>query len=273
LYAQDEFTIGKGLILYAGVRYDHYDTFGCTTNPRFALIYSPLKRTTFKLIYGQAFRAPNNYELYYSDGFSLEANPLLRPERMKSTQFIWEQDLKSNFRLSATGFDDRISDLISEQKDLRNGFLFFTNSGNARSMGFGVELAGKTRAGIEGRLSYTIQRTEDAVTHIRLTNSPPQLIKAGVFFPAWHRRLSAGVEAQYTGARNTWAGTTAGGYAVANLTITSREFAGGFRLSASAYNLFNRKYSDPVGPEIAEPALQQNGRDFRIQVVRSFHFR
>lgn len=273
LYGQDAFTVGKGLILYAGVRYDHYYSFGGTTNPRLAAVYSPLQRTTFKLIYSQAFRAPNNFELYYNDGTNLEANPLLRPETTKSTELIWEQDFKSNFRLTATGFYEHIHGLISEQTDPRNGFLVFNNTERVHSKGLGVELAGKTHSGLEGRISYTIQSTEDATTHISLTNSPTQSLKAGVFLPVWHHRLAAGVETQYTDARKTWAGTTVNGYAVTNLTLSSREFAGGFRLSASAYNLFNRKYSDPVGLEILEPGIQQNGRDFRIQVLRAFHFR
>jgi len=273
LYGQDAFNVGKGLILYAGLRYDHYYSFGGTTNPSLAAVYSPFPRTTFKLIYGQAFRAPNNFELYYHDGSSLEANPLLRPETTKSTELACEQDLKSNVRLTVTGSYDRIHGLISEQTDPRNGLLVYSNTEQVHSKGFGVELAGKTHSGIEGRISYTIQSTEDAITHIALTNSPPQLVKAGVFLPVWHHRLSAGMETQYTDSRKTWAGTLNSGYAVANLTLSSREFAGGFRLSASAYNLFNRKYRDPVGPEILEPAIQQNGRDFRIQVVRAFHFR
>jgi outer membrane receptor protein involved in Fe transport len=62
-------------------------------------------------------------------------------------------------------------------------------------------------------------------------------------------------------------------YGLVNLTLSSREFAGGFQLSGSVYNLFNRIYSDPVGAEIRMPALPQNGRDFRVQLVRTFHFK
>jgi iron complex outermembrane receptor protein len=40
-YIQDEYSIHKNLIFSAGVRYDHYATFGGSTNPRLALIYSP----------------------------------------------------------------------------------------------------------------------------------------------------------------------------------------------------------------------------------------
>ena len=48
-----------------GVRYDRFSTFGDSFNPRAALIYQPRQPTTFKLLYGEAFRAPNAYENYY----------------------------------------------------------------------------------------------------------------------------------------------------------------------------------------------------------------
>jgi iron complex outermembrane receptor protein len=271
-FAQDEFAVTRKLIFYAGARHDVYDTYGGSTNPRFALIFTPLKPTTFKLIYGQAFRAPNSYELYYQDGFSVEGNTRLRPERIRSTELVWEQELGANFRFTASGFDNRITDLISEGVDRQNGFITFDNSGRVRSRGAGVELAGKTHSGIEGRASYTFERSEDAATGVSLSNSPPQLVKVNVIWPILHRSVSMGIEGLYTDARKTLAGTEANRYMIANFTATSREFGGGFRVAASVYNLFNRKFSDPVGPEILEPALQQNGRDFRIQITRVFHF-
>ncbi len=272
VFVQDEFRITKNLILNAGVRHDQYKTFGGTTNPRLALLFSPVKSATIKLIYGQAFRAPNNYELYFTDGFSVGANPGLRPEKIKDTELIWEQNLRNNFRLSASLFDDRIANLIGQQTNTQNGFLIYENSGSVASRGFEIELAGKMRWDIEGRVSYTLQRTVDGVTQLSLTNSPPQLAKMNLTAPLVHHWFSMGVEGLYADPRKTYAGTYAGRYAIANVTVSSREFGGGFQLSASVYNLFNNKYSDPVGPEIEEPALQQNGRGFRIQISRAIHF-
>jgi len=272
LFGQDEFTITGNLIFYAGVRHDQYSTFGGTTNPRLALIFTPMKSTTFKLIYGQAFRSPNNYELYFRDGSSIEDNPDLQPEKIYATELIWEQDLSAKYRFSASAFSNRITNLIAQQIDPQNNFLIYENSGNVRSKGIELEFAGKMRHEIEGKLSYTLQRTEDAATGISLTNSPPQLAKISVIVPVLRGRSSLGLEALYVDPRKTYSGSVASGYALANITASSREFGGGFRLSASVYNILNQRYSDPVGSEIAEPAIVQNGRDFRIQITRAFHF-
>lgn len=271
VYGQDEFTLAKSLILNAGLRLDRYQTFGTTTNPRLALIYSPLRSTTLKFLYGQAFRAPSNYELYYIDGESQEANPDLRPEKIRTEEMMWEQDLGRNFRLTVSGFANQFTDLISQQTDSRNGLIVFNNVQGVHSRGTELQLGGKTRR-IEGRVSYTLQGLNPS-TSLGLTGAPGQMVKGNLVFPFARRRLALGLELQYTGSRKTLEGDLVGGYATSNLTISSREFAGGFRLSGSVYNVFNSPYRDPVGAEIHGSVVQQNGRDFRIQLLHTFHFR
>jgi len=271
-FVQDEFTIRKGLILNAGLRHDQYQPFGGTTNPRVALIYTPLRRTTLKLIYGQAFRAPNDYELYYGDHVSIEPNPYLRPEKIRTEEFIWEQDLGGDFRISASGFGNQFSDLITQEVDPKTGFIVYKNSQSAHSRGVEVELGGKVPSGLEGRLSYTLQRTVDPSTGLSLSDSPAQLAKANIIFPMASRKLTIGFELQYTDSRKALTGSQVGSYTVSNLTLTSGEFAKGFRLSGSVYNVFNSLYSDPVGAEIVGSTVRQNGRDFRIQLTHTFHF-
>jgi iron complex outermembrane receptor protein len=176
VFVQDEFRITKKLILNAGVRHDQYTTFGGTTNPRLALLFSPVKSATIKLIYGQAFRAPNNYELYFTDGFSVNSNPNLRPEKIKDTELIWEQSLRENFHLSVSLFDDHITNLIGQQTNSQNGFLTYENSGSVASRGVELELAGKMRWDIEGRVSYTLQKPwmklRERPSQIRRHSSP-----------------------------------------------------------------------------------------------------
>lgn len=271
VYVQDEFTIAKGLILYAGLRHDQYQTFGGTTNPRLALIYSPKQRTTFKLIYGQAFRPPNIYELYYGDHISLEPNPHLSPETIRTEELVWEQNIGANFRISASGFANQFTDLINQQTDANTGLLVFTNSESVHTRGLELALGGEMHSGVQGHVSYTLQRTEDPSTGLGLADSPAQLAKVNIAIPIARRRFATGFELQYTDSRKTVAGTQVSSYVTSNISISSREFGKGFRLSGSVYNVFNSPYSDPVGPEIVGSIVQQNGRDFRIQLSRAFH--
>lgn len=272
LHVQDEFTIAKGLILNAGLRHDQYQTFGGTTNPRLALIYTLRPKTTLKLLYGQAFRDPSNYELYYTDGVSQEPNPYLLPEKIRTEEMIWEQDLGTSFRFTLAGFANQFTDLISQQTDAQNSLIVFKNVQGVHSQGVEMELSAKTRSGTEGRVSYTLQNVHPSIT-FGLTGAPSQLVKANLSVPVARRQLWLGLEVQSTSTRTTLEGTKVGGHAVSNFSISTREFAGGFRISGSAYNIFNIPYHDPVGTEVRGSVVRQNGRDFRIQLLHRFSFR
>lgn len=273
IFVQDEYSILDNLIFNAGVRRDYYEVFDQSTSPRLALIYSPLSRTTFKLLYGTAFSAPNYYELYYHDEITQEANPHLKPETISTAELVWQQDVGSKLRFSADAFNNRIRRLIDQETDLTNGFLVFENSGGARSRGIELELAGRAAFNVDGRISYSFQKTTDSATGIALTNSPRHLFKAQAVLPLAHRRLFVGADVQYMSSRSTIAGTEVGSYTIADLTLSTHEFAKGFQLSASLYNAFNHIYSDPVGPEVVTTEVRQNGRDFRISLTRAIHFK
>ena len=67
VFAQDEVTVLTNLHVNAGMRYDQsydqYDHFSPSWSPRAAIIYDPFPQSTFKFIYGTAFRDPSFYEL------------------------------------------------------------------------------------------------------------------------------------------------------------------------------------------------------------------
>jgi iron complex outermembrane receptor protein len=52
----------KQLELDGAVRWDHYNTYGSSTTPKFGVKYSPVREVTFRGTYGQGFRAPNPAE-------------------------------------------------------------------------------------------------------------------------------------------------------------------------------------------------------------------
>jgi iron complex outermembrane receptor protein len=270
LYVQDEFTIRKQLIFNAGVRYDRYDTFGGTINPRLGLIYSPLKKTTFKFLFGEAFRAPNAYELFYQGG-GLKFNPKLEPETIKTSEVILEQYFGDRARLTASGFYYRINNLISQQTDPADGLIQYRNAEKAEAKGFEFGLQGRLRFGLEGRLSYTAQEAKNQRTGDALANSPRHLAKFDLMLPLIKKKLFAGLEGQFMSKRRNVTGEEVDGFFVSNLTLFSQRLVKGLEISFSAYNVFNKRYGDPGAEEHRQRFIEQDGRSFRLKLTYRFN--
>ena len=268
-YVEDEYSIRKNLVLNAGIRYDHYSTFGGTANPRLGLIYNPFEKTTLKFLYGTAFRSPSDYELYYYDPVQ-RPNPGLKPEKIKTTEVVLEQYAGSHVRLAASGYHYNIRDLISVDTDSPDGFIQFANEDRVRTNGVEAEIEGKWAHGLEARANYALQRAQDARTGITLTNSPEHLANLNLTGPLFPRIASAGLDLHYVSARKTLAGNTTGGFVVPNLTIFSQRLVKGFDLSATLYNLSNTRYGYPGSVEHPEDVLYQDGRTFRLKLTYTF---
>ena len=268
LYLQDEIQLLDSLILSAGVRYDHYGSFGGTTNPRLGLIYHPAEGTTFKLLYGNAFRAPNAYELYYDDQVNNLANPALKPEKIQTYELIYEQYFHEHYRSSLSGFYYRVHDLITSEpvdpSSATNTATRYVNVDSIDARGGELELEGKWQGGVQGKLSYTFQKVENSSTGAPLTNSPDHLAKLNLIAPLYKELLFAGFEEQFQSSRLTRAGQT-GAACLSNLTLFSRGILPGLHLAASLYNLFDAHYADPGSPNHVQDSIQQDGRSFRLK--------
>jgi len=268
LYGQDEFTIKHELTLSAGLRYDHYSDFGGTANPRLGLIYHLFHPTTLKLLYGTAFRAPEPYELTPDLGAFYNNNLQLRPEKIRSIEGVVEQGIGQHLTLSGSVFQNWISDLISVETIA--GQEVYENPGKADAIGVEVELDGHLASDIKARASYSYVDAEDPSTHQVLTNSPQHLGKLDLSVPVQQQRLFASLDARYTSPVQTLAGNTLGGFSVFNVTLIGHTLGKHLDLSASAYNILDKKYFDPGRPEDPEDAIQQDGRNFRIKITARF---
>jgi iron complex outermembrane receptor protein len=269
-YGQAEISVLTNLLLNAGIRYDYYETFGDTVNPRLAAIYSPLSDTTVKLLYGTAYRAPNSYELYYSAPEANKGNPDLDPETITTYEAVIEQRLNRHLRFTATGFYYDIDDPITQVTDPADDLLVYQNQDHAIAYGAEVELDGRFAGGLRGRISYTWQQTEDQATGRELVNSPQHLVKLNVIVPVWRDKVFSGFELQYNGPTQTLAGNQADGFVVANFTVFSRELVRGLEASAGVYNLFNTTYSYPAAGEHLQDTIEQDGRTFRVKLTYRF---
>jgi len=275
-YLQDEFTLLPDLILNAGVRYDYYNTFGSTVNPRAALIYSPFEDTSLKAVYGEAFRAPNSYELYYAEPSSQQKGNLhLAPEKIRSFELIWEQMLGDEVRTTLTGYYNTIRKMITQVIDPADNFLVYQNSSSVTTRGVEAEVEGKWKSGVQTRASYAFQVAKDDHSGSILPDSPRHMAKANLIVPCYRDKVFTGVELQYMSSRNTLPTDTrpvgrTKGFLLTNLTLFSRKLVEGVELSGSIYNLFDVRYADPGSGEHTQEVLPQDGRLFRIKLTYQF---
>jgi iron complex outermembrane receptor protein len=269
VHAQDEIPLGSDLILDLGLSYDHYSTFGNTTNPRAGLIYQPREGTSLKLLYGQSFRAPTAYELYYSDP-TQEANPNLGPETARTTELVFEESLPRNFRLVASGYYYPIRAVIDGETDPATGLLVYENGGRVDLRGSEITVKRQSRSGLEAGLSFSVEEAKDLRVPGPLTNSPHVLAQANLSAPLFRKTVYASMNAQYVSKRRTEAGDYAGSYWLPNFTLYSKKVLRGWEASASLYNALNRIYGDPASVAHAEDIIFQNGRNFRLKVTYRF---
>jgi outer membrane receptor for ferrienterochelin and colicins len=269
IFGQGDFAILDSLRVNAGVRYDEYGGYPSEWSPRVALIYNPWKESTFKAIYGTAFRDPNVLETASSAG--------LDPEKIYSYQLVYEQGINQYLRSSVLGYYNHMDNLIGLQSDGSFGNF------NADTLGLEPSLEAKWKE-VSARLSYSLQRTENRQTGVGLPNSPENMIKLNVSAPLYRDKLFAGLEVQYYSQSSTLyynyvtpsatpvvAGPNSPGYAIVNFTLFSQNlFIKNLQLSASIYNLLDTKYYEPSSNYHLEPYIQQNGINFRLKVTYSF---
>jgi len=80
-------------------------------------------------------------------------------------------------------------------------------------------------------------------------------------------RLLVGVDAQYRGRIPLLAGGTVSPFSTVNLTVLGRKLGNHADVSASIYNLFDKKYLDPPSNENPHMPIPQDGRTFRVTMT------
>ena len=267
-YADGRWAITKALSLSGGLRWDHYDSFGNTVNPRLALIWKPLEGTVLKLLYGQAFRAPNIYQFDYT-GLNQRANPALQPETIRTYEAVAEQYWGSHWRGTVSLFRNEISALIDLTDDTP-GFLHFDNTGDVIVNGAEAEVEGKWDNGLLVRASYTRQEAVSDLTDRRIVNSPTDMVKMQVSVPVFRDKIFTSLEMLYASDRLSKQNEGIGDSCLLNATLFSRELLPGLDFSASVYNLLDRKYATPVSDVFQQQSIEQDGRTFRLKVTYRF---
>lgn len=266
LYLQDEIQLIDNLVFTLGVRHDHYSTVGNAINPRASLVYFPFTSSTLKFLYGEAYRAPNIYEMHYEDpALPQVANPKLSLENIKTIELEWEQKISRQFMSTLSLFHSNMYNLIDLVGD---SVLQFNNIVHVKSMGVESSLLFTFNPEVRAYLNYSFQYTRDITNDDKLTNSPTHLAQCGLGFPVL-TDVMAGVECRYESKRITVYQTSTNPFFIANLNLSIETPSGRLRGSFKVSNVFNTSYQTPGRIEHLQPAITQDGRTYTVRLAYS----
>jgi iron complex outermembrane receptor protein len=293
-YINHEYKPNKKLIFNIGARYDKYENFDAYLTPKASIIYQLSPNQGFKLLYGEAFRAPNSYERLYSDsdssqksriGYieqppqSLKSNHLttldwkkenlgIKAEKIKTTELIYEKYFTHKHSLSVSGFYYEIEKLITQKKDPKDGLYFYDNINRAKAKGVEFNYKRELWKNIETNLNYTYQYA--TINEKWMINSPKHLINLLLFLPIIENRLNTTLNINYNSKRVTKAGSFTDGYFLTNLTLQAINITKNLDLSLKCENLFDVDYMHPAGDMHFQESIPQSRRKLSLSLNYRF---
>ncbi|MDQ2833039.1 MAG: TonB-dependent receptor [Acidobacteriota bacterium] len=260
-YLEAELPLLSKVTVTPSVREDYNPRVGWMLSPRIALNFHPEDRTTFKVIYGEAFRSPNAYEQYYYPGVAT-----LRPERDRSWEGDLDQKFSNHFSIRGAVYKNQLRDFIGFSSG--TGYVErFGNLAGQTSAGIEAQVDGHWQSGVRISAIYSNSFMQQDVDHTWLESSPKNVGKVYGTVPMFARKASVTVDGQYMGRRLSLTDQTVSPYAVANSTILLHTPAPGIDLSASLYNALNKTFYDPAEQQHLEDQIQQDGRAFRVKLI------
>lgn len=276
LYIQDEYQLTENLCATLGLRHDGYSRGGSTTTPRGALVYRPHSSSALKFLYGESYRKPTLYEMCYEDSFSgYKANYNLKPEKILTDEFVWEQRVNDNITAIVSLYHYGMKNLIDQSIDADDSLKQYNNISEVKANGVELECDIHTQSGLSAFINYSYQLVKDNKTNLKLTNSPSHIFKAGIS-RSIHYNFHLGGELAYETERLTLKNTNTKSFALVNLNCryspsfrqyaSLSRFSDKIEISFQVRNLFNASYSMPGGFEHRQASIAQDGRNYCVAV-------
>jgi outer membrane receptor for ferrienterochelin and colicins len=266
LFAQQEWNISPRWTVYLGARYDVSRNFHNSLDPRVAAIYRASAQTTWKLLYGRAFRNPSVYEMFYGGpdtGYT--QNPGLRPEKGHTFEVVMERNLGRWADVVVCAYHYRLSGLIGAGV-LDSGEVQYRNQ--SKMWSYGGELEARLHPGkrLETVASVNLMRMRDS-GGLGMMNSPPQVAQWRIAAPVAGDRLRLSAAARWIGVRRDADGDRMAGVLLADATAGTKGLHPSFDLEFGARNLLGRRYADPLSPEHLLRRFPEPGRTVFLRLI------
>ncbi len=263
-FAQVESQLTPRLSVTVGGSLHLHERFDAQITPRAAAIYHASPASTFKVLYGHAFRNPNTWERDYDNGVIL-GNTALKAEGITTYEAVWEQRLRGDFLATVSLFHLDLTNIIRLQPVAEG--VQHQSVGRMHASGIEFQLDHRTNRGI---WSYAgLSHSRATVEGRGMTNSPEYLVKAGMSTPT-ARQLYAGAELQYQSGRLTLARQRTDDVLLANLNI-GLALTRHLQVTTTVRNLFDTDYATPGGPEHLQDTLAQDGRTVLVRLRLGTH--
>lgn len=263
LFAEDQWTLLPALSATLGLRYDAIDGMKGQWSPRLAVVGRPTNDLVLKYIHGDAFRPPNAYELYYAAVGSYKGNAALHSERLTADEFVLELRPTPTSRWTLSAYSNRLHDPLVQNVDPADGLLVFRNVGALHAHGVEIEAEQSFHNGAQLRVGASVHDLHDESGQALDLRNAQHLAKIVAIAPL-PKRWTLGSETVLVAHRGG-----VPGYGITNLTL-SRRTRGGAQLSASIYNLFDRRALDPGGDSALQSAAPQDRRSLGLRLQFDF---
>tara|TARA_R110002049_G_scaffold182042_1_gene349740 strand:+ start:15823 stop:17982 length:2160 start_codon:yes stop_codon:yes gene_type:complete len=246
-FIQDVWSFANDWELTAGIRYDDYNDFGDTWNPRAALVWSARHDTTLKLLYGQAFRAPSFAEFRNQNNPVALGNNELDPEEIETVEFALDHRPNEDLRFGANVFYYEWSDIILFVAD-STGASTAQNTGEQTGYGVELEMEWEPSNNFSLIANYAFQNSEDEETGDDSGNAPHHQIYARAnweFLPEWELTPSI----NYVIDRDRGPGDSReklDDYMVVDLNLRTKVIDDKWELAIGVRNLFNSSPEEPT---------------------------
>jgi outer membrane receptor for ferrienterochelin and colicins len=260
IFAQQEWNVSPKLTAYLGVRLDDSKLQSAFVSPKLAAVYKTSEKTSYKLMYGRAFRNPSTYERFW------EPNPLLHAEQMNTYEFSAERALTKHLDLVGSVFHYRLDGMI-EGVAVNEFALQYRNVAASRSTGAEVELQGQPFDWLHLSGAFTAQRTRYEAPSRLLPNSPARVATFRGALPLIGKRLNLSSAVRYLSSRQTAYGSAVPGVALADLTLTTQRLHRNFDLQFGVRNITGKSYSDPLSEEHIPAVMPRAGRSVFFKLI------
>lgn len=263
--------------LTIGGRYDNNSIYGVTINPRLGLINQPNKKITLKVLFGTAFRAPTNAELYNTAPIRI-ANPDLKPEKIKTYELNFIYSPSTFYVFQTNLFRNDLSNIIIADIPVTGGKTQNQNVGTATVNGLEAKLDIFLSQQFSSFINYTYQ--EGKQNNGSQESEMPNIAnnKGNIGFSVHMAKLfSISLISNWVGTRSVPSTNPLGkvdGYFVTNLVISTKKlFDDRVSASLNIRNLFNQTYLDPgiraADGNLFSTVLEQPGINglFKISVT------